>query len=52
MKQRSKTVKQCLQLISNQLSDAKIKHIMQAKHLYHDCDEITVYLSTQINTGQ
>lgn len=45
MKKRHVMVQQCLDGIREQLASAKIKQYqLQAKHLYHDRDEITVHL--------
>ncbi|WP_233115451.1 23S rRNA (cytidine(2498)-2'-O)-methyltransferase RlmM [Aggregatibacter actinomycetemcomitans] len=44
MKKRYTQVQQCLQLIADKLSQQGLKYRLQAKHLYHDREEITVYL--------
>ncbi len=48
MKKRLATVHECIDLLHQNLSDAKIKHTIQAKHLYHDREEITVCITTKI----
>ncbi len=45
MKQRLQTVQQCKQLIQQKLEAAKINHALQLKQLYHDREEITVYVT-------
>ena len=42
MKKRLQEVNECLELIHQQLNEASIPHQIQAKHLYHDREEITV----------
>ncbi|MDH5387734.1 MAG: 23S rRNA (cytidine(2498)-2'-O)-methyltransferase RlmM [Gammaproteobacteria bacterium] len=42
MKKRLQEVNECLSLIHQQLNEANITHQIQAKHLYHDREEITV----------
>lgn len=44
MKKRYAEVQQCLQFIADKLSQQGLKFQLQAKHLYHDREEITVYL--------
>lgn len=46
MKKRYASVKQCLELIEQKLSESDTKHSMMAKHLYHDREEITVCILT------
>lgn len=46
MKKRYQEVTQCLELIDQQLDEANIAHQIQAKHLYHDREEITVCIMT------
>jgi 23S rRNA (cytidine2498-2'-O)-methyltransferase len=46
MKKRYQEVTQCLELIHQQLDEANIAHQIQAKHLYHDREEITVCIMT------
>jgi 23S rRNA (cytidine2498-2'-O)-methyltransferase len=46
MKKRLATVHECIDLLHQKLSEANIKHIIQAKHLYHDREEITVCIIT------
>jgi 23S rRNA (cytidine2498-2'-O)-methyltransferase len=42
MKKRYASVKDCLDLLEEQLTSKNIDHQIQAKHLYHDREEITV----------
>ena len=42
MKKRLASVQQCIALLEQSLTQAKIKYNIQAKHLYHDREEITV----------
>lgn len=44
MKKRYAEVQQCLQLLAKQLNDKQIKYQLQAKHLYHDREEITIHI--------
>ncbi|OOS00633.1 23S rRNA (cytidine(2498)-2'-O)-methyltransferase RlmM [Haemophilus paracuniculus] len=44
MKKRYQEVKLCLDFISETLDKQGLPHQIQAKHLYHDREEITVYL--------
>lgn len=46
MKKRLQEVNECIQLIHAQLHAAGIPHQIQAKHLYHDREEITVCIMT------
>ena len=46
MKKRLQEVNQCLELIHQKLDEANIPHQIQAKHLYHDREEITVSVMT------
>jgi len=46
MKKRLATVQECIDLLHQKLNDANIKHTIQAKHLYHDREEITVCIIT------
>ena len=46
MKKRLQEVNECLELIHQQLNKANIAHQIQAKHLYHDREEITVFIMT------
>ncbi len=46
MKKRLATVHECIELLHHQLTEANIKHSIQAKHLYHDREEITVCITT------
>ncbi|SEP93531.1 23S rRNA (cytidine(2498)-2'-O)-methyltransferase RlmM [Basfia succiniciproducens] len=47
MKKRYAEVQNCLQLITNELDKAGFKYHIQAKHLYHDREEITVHISVK-----
>jgi 23S rRNA (cytidine2498-2'-O)-methyltransferase len=49
MKKRLATVHECIDLLHQKLSEANIKHTIQAKHLYHDREEITVCIITTQN---
>lgn len=42
MKKRLNSVQECIALLEYTLTQANIKHTIQAKHLYHDREEITV----------
>jgi 23S rRNA (cytidine2498-2'-O)-methyltransferase len=42
MKKRLACVQECIALLEETLTQAGIKHTIQAKHLYHDREEITV----------
>lgn len=44
MKQRFETVLQCFELIHDCFKQAGLRYELQAKHLYHDREEITVHL--------
>ena len=46
MKKRLQAVNECLELIQQHLNEAGIAHQIQAKHLYHDREEITVCVMT------
>ncbi|RDX36300.1 23S rRNA (cytidine(2498)-2'-O)-methyltransferase RlmM [Kangiella sp. HD9-110m-PIT-SAG07] len=43
MKKRFQEVADCIGLICDRLEEAGLTHFWQAKHLYHDREEITVY---------
>jgi len=47
MKKRFLCVQECLQLLDDELTQAGIMHTIQAKHLYHDREEITVCVTTK-----
>lgn len=47
MKKRYETVTEALTLLKQRLAEAKIKFSLQARHLYHDRDEITVTVIRQ-----
>ena len=49
MKKRLATVHECIDLLHQKLIEANIKHTIQAKHLYHDREEITVCIITNQN---
>lgn len=44
MKKRYAEVQQCLENLQTQLKDAGLRYQIQAKQLYHDREEITVYV--------
>lgn len=45
MKQRWKTVSELLTQLEKQLKEARLKYQLRAKQLYHDREEITVYVA-------
>jgi 23S rRNA (cytidine2498-2'-O)-methyltransferase len=47
MQSRFATVTECLATIQQQLTQAKIPFVMEAKHLYHNRDEVTVCIRRQ-----
>ncbi len=47
MKKRLAAVNECIDLIHQKLTDANIEYTIQAKHLYHDREEITVCITTK-----
>jgi len=49
MKKRLAAVHECIDLIHQKLDEDNIKHTVQAKHLYHDREEITVFITTTHN---
>ncbi len=49
MKKRLASVHECLDLLHQKLSQANIEYTIQAKHLYHDREEITVCITTVQN---
>jgi 23S rRNA (cytidine2498-2'-O)-methyltransferase len=49
MKQRFQTVNELLSVMSKTLSEHQTVHQMQAKHLYHDRDEITVIVRSGVH---
>lgn len=49
MKKRLDAVHECINLLHQDLTEANIKHSIQAKHLYHDREEITVCIITTQN---
>jgi len=48
MKKRFQEVADCIGLICERLEDAEIDYFWQAKHLYHDREEITVYFRRKL----
>lgn len=44
MKKRLLEARRCLDTLSRDLRQAGIDHVIRAKHLYHDRDELTVYV--------
>ncbi|EGP01745.1 putative 23S rRNA C2498 ribose 2'-O-ribose methyltransferase [Pasteurella multocida subsp. gallicida str. Anand1_poultry] len=47
MKKRYLEVKKCLQMIEESLEKQGFRYHIQAKHLYHDREEITVHIAVQ-----
>ncbi|WP_439257771.1 23S rRNA (cytidine(2498)-2'-O)-methyltransferase RlmM [Lonepinella sp. BR2271] len=47
MKKRYQEVQQCLQQLADKLDSHGIKFRLQAKHLYHDREEITVHIQVK-----
>ncbi len=47
MKKRLAMVHECIELLHQSLTAASIEHTIQAKHLYHDREEITVCITTK-----
>lgn len=47
MKKRLAATHECIDLLHQKLTEANIKHTIQAKHLYHDREEITVCITTK-----
>ena len=45
MKKRYQEIKECLGLIEGRLNAANIKYTIQARQLYHDREEVTVYIA-------
>ncbi|NBI12065.1 23S rRNA (cytidine(2498)-2'-O)-methyltransferase RlmM [[Haemophilus] felis] len=50
MKKRYVEVQQCLNKIEDALIQLGVKFQLQAKHLYHDREEVTVHLAIDINS--
>jgi 23S rRNA (cytidine2498-2'-O)-methyltransferase len=46
MKKRLQTVNECIALLHHALEEENIPHQLQAKHLYHDREEITLCIMT------
>jgi len=46
MKKRLAAAHDCIDLLHEKLTEVNIKHTIQAKHLYHDREEITVCITT------
>ncbi len=44
MKKRFDSVYQCMEMIRTELESYGVKYALQAKHLYHDREEVTVHL--------
>ncbi|KID58109.1 hypothetical protein JF50_05110 [Pseudoalteromonas luteoviolacea] len=44
MKKRFDSVYECLQLIDDELAHYNVGYQLQAKHLYHDREEVTVHI--------
>jgi len=51
MKRRYDEMRQCFAVIEQVLKEHEVKYQMQAKHLYHDREEITVHIQN-LNVGQ
>jgi 23S rRNA (cytidine2498-2'-O)-methyltransferase len=49
MKKRWQELKRCLDLIDSHLAEAGVKYKIRARQLYHDREEVTVYLCTQVS---
>lgn len=47
MKKRYLEVKKCLQMIEESLEKQGFRYHIQAKHLYHDREEITVHIAVK-----
>lgn len=47
MKKRYNEVQQCLQILEDELTAKNITFHIQAKHLYHDREEITIHIQTK-----
>ena len=47
MKKRYQEVQQCINLLKDDLEAAGLSYQLQAKHLYHDREEITVYIKVK-----
>ena len=45
MKKRYQEVMQCLETLSDKLTAQNLRFTLQAKHLYHDREEITVHIA-------
>jgi len=49
MKKRLASVQECIALLHHNLLNSDIEYTIQAKHLYHDREEITVCITTAQN---
>lgn len=47
MKKRYQEVKSCLEMIEQRLNDRRLKHKIVCRQLYHDRDEVTVYVGLE-----
>ena len=47
MKKRLSAVHECIDLIHKNMTEANIEHTIQAKHLYHDREEITACITSK-----
>jgi 23S rRNA (cytidine2498-2'-O)-methyltransferase len=45
MKKRHEEVERCRNLIDQRMRAAGLKYILRIKHLYHDREEVTCYLT-------
>jgi 23S rRNA (cytidine2498-2'-O)-methyltransferase len=45
MKKRHEEIERCRGLIDQRLRAAGLKYILRIKHLYHDREEVTCYLT-------
>lgn len=52
MKKRFQEVADCIGLVCDRLEDAEKSYFWQAKHLYHDREEITVYFRLKSKVAQ
>jgi 23S rRNA (cytidine2498-2'-O)-methyltransferase len=47
MKKRYDEVKRCMDLIRRELDRASLRYSLYAKHLYHDREEVTGYVTVE-----
>ena len=47
MKKRYQEIQHCLGLIEERLNAAQIRHHIHARQLYHDREEVTVYVACE-----